>query len=110
MSTKATSIDLRLQTLTRAMQEYALSCSAPEQSRYAASSATLVNLEHQKLSRAIDSGRNVDVAWALRSVADMMKGLIDIGSNLDQYAPDLWAEASSIAGDAHSAEVSMRAA
>lgn len=98
----------RLAALAESMHQAALGCSDESRSRYILSSEQLVQREHDRLADAVHAGDEVAVAWSLRSVGDMMKGLVDIGSNLPTVAPASWQEAKNIASEADRFEHSTR--
>lgn len=79
-----------------------------DRQRYIRSSADLIDREYDKLAEAFTLDDTIAIAWALRSIADMMKGLIDIGSNLPTTQPVIWQEAKSVANDAHHIELNTR--
>lgn len=48
--------------------------------RCARASAELIGRERDRLSRAVAGNDDVAIRWALGSIAEMVKGLIDIGT------------------------------
>jgi hypothetical protein len=100
----AASISERLGGLSAAIRVIGMQVDADDERRFILSSADLIEREHDKLARGIAADDDMAVAWALRSVADMMKGLIDIGSDLPNLAPALWDDAKNLARQAHDAE------
>ncbi len=108
MMDEARGIARRLAALSDLMAQSADQARDAAEARYRASSATLVERERIKLAAALDSDDRITTAWALRSVADMMKGLIDVGADFPDSAPDLWQEASDLADHAHAVERASR--
>lgn len=96
----------------RQMSDILISVSASTligvQQRYVRSSADLIDREYDRLTQAITLDDNVAIAGALRSIADIMKGLIDIGSDLPATQPALWQQAKNTANDAHDIERNTR--
>ena len=98
----------RLAALSDVMARSADRAKDTDEARYRASSVALVDRERAKLAEALDREDRAATAWALRSVADMMKGLIDVGADFPRSTPDLWQEASNIADQAHAVERASR--
>lgn len=108
MMDEARGIARRLAALSDAMARSADRARDTNEARYRASSAALVDRERVKLAEALEREDRTATAWALRSVADMMKGLIDVGADFPRSAPDLWQEASNLADQAHAVERASR--
>jgi len=98
----------RLTALSGGMARSADRARDARDARYRACSAALVERERNKLAEALDHDDPVATASALRSVADMMKGLIDAGADFPESAPNLWQEASDIVDHAHALERASR--
>lgn len=103
-----TTIARRLDALATAFGRAAEERRAEDEQRYIRASVELVGRERDKLERALQADDTAAALWNLRSVSDMMKGLIDIGSDLPALVPDAWREANSIANDAHVIEFKAR--
>ena len=108
MILEAAPLAARLVALAESLRTKGLSERDADQRRYILSSAQLIERERIKLQSAITAQDDSHVMWALRSIADMMKGLMDIGSRIPQSEPALWTEASRIAQDAHTIESNKR--
>lgn len=104
MINDAITVSKDLDRLAKSVRMVEMQAESDDQRRYLASSAELIEREHGKLAHAIASDDEVAIAWALRSIADMMKGLIDIGSDLPNLAPSLWSDAKNVAQQAHDIE------
>lgn len=104
----STTILTRMKQLSTSLLSVSASTFIVVEQRYVRSSADLINREYSKLAQAIALDDNFAIKWALRSIADMMKGLIDIGSNLPTTQPVIWQEAKSVANDAHHIELNTR--
>ena len=80
------------------------------QRRFHKASADLIERYCIRFDDALAAGDKAAVLWALRSVANLMKGLIEIGSDLPDVAPALWHEAHTLSMEAHHTELMLREA
>lgn len=108
MIEEARQVYARLERLETAVRGIAQQASERNQHRFLVSSADLIGRERIKLFQGLVGGDDAAIKWALRSIADMMKGLIDIGSDLPDLAPPLWQEAHAVASEAHRIELASR--
>lgn len=100
----------RLDTALALIGDYWQTLSEGDERRYTESTAALLRRERAKLAIAIQRNDAAHVLWALRSIADMRKGLIDIGSAWCDARPDAWEYAMETANLAHRMERADRRA